>query len=131
VDTVEQVPERLAFLFDYSAARALAVPELRAEALAARPVVEALAEELDGAAPLVDRETFRAAASRVGKRTGTKGRALLHPIRLVLTGEGQGLELDEAVPAIERGARLRASGLRPIPSAAARAAAVARLLGSP
>jgi glutamyl-tRNA synthetase len=130
VDTVEQVPERLAFLFDYSAARALAVPELRAEALAARPVVEALAEELDGAAPLVDRETFRAAASRVGKRTGTKGRALLHPIRLVLTGEGQGLELDEAVPAIERGARLRASGLRPIPSAAARAAAVARLLGS-
>ena len=130
VNSLEQVPDRLAFLFDYSAAATLAVPELRAEALAARPVVEALAEELDGGAPLVDREAFRAAAGRVRERTGQRGKALLHPIRLVLTGEGQGLELDVAVPAIERGARLGTSGLRPIASAAGRAAAMARLLGS-
>jgi glutamyl-tRNA synthetase/nondiscriminating glutamyl-tRNA synthetase len=129
VDTVDQVPDRLAFLFDYSAARTLADPELRAEAIAARPVVEALARDLADAAPLVDREAFRAAVSRVGTRTGTKGKALLHPIRLVLTGEGLGLELDVAVPAIVRGARLETSGLQPVASAAARAAAVARLLG--
>jgi hypothetical protein len=57
----------------------------------------------------------------VRERTGQKGKALFHPIRLVLTGEQQGLELDVAVPAIERGARLAPdSGVRPIPSAAAR-----------
>ena len=45
-------------------------------------------------------------ASRVRERTGQKGRALFHPIRVALTGEGGGPELDLAVPAIERGAAL-------------------------
>ena len=43
-----------------------------------------------------------------------------HPIRLALTGEPQGLELDLAVPLIERGAVVTAadwSGIRRIPSA--------------
>ena len=52
-------------------------------------------------------EAFRAAATRVRERTGQKGKALFHPIRLALTGEAEGLELDLAVPAIERGARAR------------------------
>ena len=43
--------------------------------------------------------------------TGQKGKALFHPIRLVLTGEPEGLELDVAVPAIEHGALLAAGGL--------------------
>ena len=83
----------------------------------------ALAEELATSGPLFDRETFRAAATRVRERTGQKGKALFHPIRLALTGEPEGMELDLAVPAIERGAALRSSAIRPIPSAAARAAA--------
>jgi hypothetical protein len=57
----------------------------------------------------------------VRERTGRKGRALFHPIRLALTGEGEGLELDVAVPAIERGARLVGSGFSTIPNAARRA----------
>ena len=130
VDRLEQVPARLRFLFDYSAARALDDPAVRAEAEAARPVIAALAGELDGGAPLVDRDTFRAAVGRVRERTGQKGKALLHPIRLALTGEPEGLELDVAVPAIERGARLGAGGgIRPIPSTAVRAAAFHRALG--
>ena len=43
---------------------------------------------------MLDRETFRAAVSRVKERTGQKGKALFHPIRLALTGEPEGLELD-------------------------------------
>ena len=39
-------------------------------------------------------------------RTGQKGRALFHPIRVVLTGRAEGPELDLAVPAIDRGAEL-------------------------
>jgi len=86
-------------------------------------VIAALAEELTGSGPLMDRDAFRAAAARVRDRTGQKGKALFHPIRLALTGEPEGMELDLAIPAIERGATLGSSGLRPIPNAAARAAA--------
>jgi hypothetical protein len=125
------VPLRLAFLFDYSAPRALERPEIRAEAEAARPVVDALVDELVNGAPPVDREAFRALAARVRERTGLKGKSLFHPIRLVLTGEAEGLELDLAVPAIERGSALDPSGIRPIPSAADRAVAFQGVLAGP
>jgi len=123
VDRLDQVPARLAFLFDYSPARALDRPELREEARVARPVIEALALELVSTAPMLDRDAFRAMAARVRQRSGEKGKALFHPIRLVLTGEPEGLELDVAVPAIEAGALLQGTGIRPISSAAERASA--------
>ena len=132
VDRLEQVPARLRFLFDYSAARALANDAVRAEADAAKGVIDALAADLGRSGPLVDRDTFRAAVARVRERTGQKGKPLLHPIRLALTGEPEGLELDIAVPAIERGALLGPhAGVRPIPSAAERAAAFHQALGGP
>lgn len=124
VDRLEQLPARLRFLFDYSADRALADAAIRAEAESARGVVTALAGELAASGSLIDREAFRAMAARLRERTGLKGKALLHPIRLALTGEAEGLELDAAVPAIEQGARLGGdAGIRRIPSAAERAAA--------
>ncbi len=125
VDRLEQVPARLAFLFDYSASRALGSEAIRAEALAARPVIEALATELAGAPAPGDKDGFRALAARVRERTGQKGKALFHPIRLALTGEAEGLELDVAVPMIEQGSRV----MPRIPGAASRAAEFARLLG--
>ena len=119
VDRLEQVPARLHFLFDYTAARALRDPAIRGEAAGARPVIEALAAELASSGPLVDRESFRAVAGRVRDRTRAKGKALFHPIRLALTGEAEGLELDLAVPSIERGAAV----VERIPSARERSAA--------
>jgi glutamyl/glutaminyl-tRNA synthetase len=94
-------------------------------------VVEALAEELASAPPMLDRETFRATASRVKDKTGQKGKALFHPLRLVLTGESEGLELDVAVPAIERGAQVEqgGSGFVEILSARERAEQFAAVLG--
>ncbi|MEQ1573144.1 MAG: glutamate--tRNA ligase [Vicinamibacterales bacterium] len=121
VDRLDQVPARLRFLFDYSASRALEDAVIRAEAIAVRPVLDALASELEGRPPLIDREAFRAMAARVREKTGQKGKALFHPIRLALTGEAEGLELDLAVPAIERGAMLASSGMVRVPSAAERA----------
>ena len=131
VDRLDEVPARLRFLFDYSAARALQDPSVRAEADAARPVLAALADVLADTESLIDRDAFRGAVSQVRERTGQKGKSLLHPIRLALTGEGEGLELDLAVPAIERGAALGESGLQPILSAAERAAAFYQALGEP
>jgi hypothetical protein len=151
VDRLDQVPARLRFLFDYSAARALEDSVVRSEAEAARAVIAAFAEVAAGGPPLADRETFRAAVGQVKERTGQKGKALLHPIRLALTGESDGLELDLAVPAIERGALLGRPegrplhppikgdpveadlevrlGVRAIPSAAERADAFLQALG--
>jgi glutamyl-tRNA synthetase len=121
VDRLDQIPARLKFLFDYSATRALENPSVREEALVARSVIDALAAELSASPRLLDKETFRAAAARVRERTGQKGKALFHPIRLALTGEPEGLELDLAVPAIESGASLEASNIKPILGAAERA----------
>jgi glutamyl-tRNA synthetase/nondiscriminating glutamyl-tRNA synthetase len=132
VDRLEQVPKRLAFLFDYSAERALDAPQIRGEANGARAVIETLAAELASSGPLLEREAFRAAATRVREKTGAKGKALFHPIRLALTGEAEGLELDLAVPAIDRGAALEASsGVRTISSARERAAQFVSALNQP
>jgi nondiscriminating glutamyl-tRNA synthetase len=113
VDRLSEVPGRLALLFDYAPARTLADVTVREEfgADGARSVVTALAEEL-ASAPRLDRERFRAVANQVKARTGQKGKALFHPIRVVLTGRAEGPELDLAVPAIDRGAQLpRSAGL--------------------
>ena len=124
VDRLAQVPERLAFLFDYDATHALATPAVRDEmqADAVRGVCEALADVLAQTARL-DRDRFRAAATEVRARTGQKGRALFHPIRVALTGRSEGPELDLAVPAIDRGAELSAhAGVPPILGCRERAA---------
>jgi glutamyl/glutaminyl-tRNA synthetase len=108
VDRLEEIPDRLAFLFAYDAATALQRPDV-AQVLhepGAREVIAALADAID--APMLSKDTFRAMANRVKERTGQKGRALFHPIRVALTGESGGPELDLAVPAIERGAALAA-----------------------
>ena len=116
-------------MFEWSRDRTLADPVVAAEVTEAREVVVALAEELQTAAPMLDRDAFRAVAQRVRDRTGRKGRALFHPLRLVLTGEAAGLELDIAVPAIEHGAALEPTdGIAAVVGAKARAMAFADAL---
>ena len=71
----------------------------------------------------------REIANRVKARTSQKGKALFHPIRVVLTGRAEGPELDLAVPAIDLGAELPASaGIPPVIGNRERAAAFARAL---
>ena len=125
VDRLEELPGRLAFLFDYDARTALARPDVL-EVLShpgAREVVAGLAEELSRAGR-VDRERFQAVAGALRRRTGQSRERLFHPIRVALTGEASGPELREAAPAIDRGADLPpASGIGPIMGCRERAAA--------
>ncbi|MEW5984400.1 MAG: glutamate--tRNA ligase [Acidobacteriota bacterium] len=131
VDRLEQVPARLRFLFAFDPVDSLRAPEV-SEVVAepgARDVILALASEL-ATMPRLDRELFRAAAGRVRQATGQKGRHLFHPIRVALTGEAGGPELDMAVPAIDRGAELgERSGVAPIIGCRERAEAFAREIG--
>ncbi len=129
VDRLEEIPDRVRFLFEFDSAAALARTEV-AEVLqepGAREVIAALPGAIEG--PLADRDAFRAMATRVRERTGQKGKALFHPIRIALTGEGGGPELDLAVPAIERGAALPSTaGVAPIMGCKERAGAFAEAI---
>jgi nondiscriminating glutamyl-tRNA synthetase len=130
VDRLEQVPGRLAFLFEYAPERALEDPHVRKELNTggARSVVTALADEL-ASAPRLDRDLFRMVANHVKARTGEKGKSLFHPIRIALTGRAAGPELDLAVPAIDRGANLPPdAGIPTILGNRERAAAFVRAL---
>jgi glutamyl/glutaminyl-tRNA synthetase len=129
VDRLEEITDRVRFVFAYDASAALARPEIAAvlHEPGAREVISALAAEITG--PLLDREAFRAAANRVKERSGQKGKALFHPIRAALTGETGGPELDLAVPAIDRGAALPPqAGVAPVTPCAERLRTVAQLL---
>jgi len=130
VDRLEEIPDRVRFVFVYDTAAALARPEIAAvlHEPGARQVIEALAMEITG--PLLDRESFRATANRVKDRSGQKGRSLFHPIRAALTGESGGPELDLAVPAIDRGSMLPAEAkTTPIMGCRERASAFAKRVG--
>jgi nondiscriminating glutamyl-tRNA synthetase len=127
VDRLEEIPDRLKFLFEFDPATALARDEVASvlHESGAREVIAALPLAIDG--PLADREAFRAMANRVRERTGHKGKALFHPIRVALTGEGAGPELDLAVPAIERGAAIASTaGIAPVRGCRDRAVAFAQ-----
>jgi glutamyl-tRNA synthetase/nondiscriminating glutamyl-tRNA synthetase len=130
VDRLDQIPPRLTSIFHFDADGALADPRVRDEMSTeiSRNVVCALAEELS-AAPRLDRERFRHVANDVKTRTGQKGRALFHPIRVALTGLPEGPELDLLIPAIDRGADLpESAGIPRIVGNRERAAAFVRAL---
>jgi nondiscriminating glutamyl-tRNA synthetase len=130
VDRLEQVPDRLRLVFAWDTASVLADTTLAAELHERRPVLEVLAAELTASPRLTDRERFRAMAARIKDRTGAKGRALFHPIRVALTGAASGPELDVLVPAIDTAADLPADdGLAPVMGCRERALAIVGALG--
>jgi nondiscriminating glutamyl-tRNA synthetase len=133
VDTLADIPARLHFLFAFDVTTGATrdrVTALGAEA-GAGAVIAALRDELAAAPRIADRDAFRAIVDRVKTKSGQKGKALFHPIRVALTGEDAGPELDLAVPAMDRGAELpETAGITRIQGARERAAAVASELGA-
>jgi nondiscriminating glutamyl-tRNA synthetase len=129
IDRLSQLPSRLHSIFSFDVEQALARDEIRGELAdeGARAVIVALADDLAAAARLTDRDLFRAAASRVKDKTGKKGKALFHPIRVALTGSSEGPELDVLVPAIDRAVALSPiDGLQAVTGCRERAAAFAK-----
>jgi nondiscriminating glutamyl-tRNA synthetase len=126
VARLASIPDRVAFIFDWDVSRAAGL--VRAEPDGAR-AVQAFAAEIAGAGPL-DRDAFRAAATRAREKTALKGRALFHPIRVAITAADSGPELDLAIPAIDRAAALPAgSGLASVAASKERARLVAKAVG--
>jgi glutamyl-tRNA synthetase/nondiscriminating glutamyl-tRNA synthetase len=130
IDRLPQLADRLATVFHFNAAETMANQQIAGELADpnARAVIRALASELAASERLVDREKFRAIAARVKDKSGKKGKALFHPIRLALTGAGEGPELDLIVPAIDRATDLSSAGLAPVIGCRERASALQALL---
>ena len=121
VDRLDEVADRVEFIFEWDAARASALAAAEPDG---RRVLEAFADEARGQA-LLDKDTFRAVMGRVKDRTGLKGKALFHPVRVALTAAESGPELDLAVPAIDRGSQLPAdAGVKRIVSSHQRVTAI-------
>lgn len=107
LETLADIVEHTRVIFDYDLEAARSSPEVMhllqdADALDALRRLDAeLVRET-----VITSETFRAACARVSQRTGRRGRALFHPIRLALTARPSGPELDKLVPLFEEGSRL-------------------------
>lgn len=117
VDKLSDLPAKFELFFTFR------LDEMDEEAQAilkeesARLVIQALWEEITSRGPL-SFEDFTTIVQRVRQKTGVKGKALFHPIRVALTGQTSGLELDKFIPLIEEGALL--SWPRPMLSCQAR-----------
>ncbi|HUK26698.1 MAG TPA: glutamate--tRNA ligase [Terriglobales bacterium] len=112
VDRLDQLPERVSLIFHYDPQAALAAPD-NAEVLAwpntnaviARFMSKILEDESASAAQLTS-ERFKQIVNEVKAETGTKGKQLFHPIRIVVTGSHSGPEFDKIIPILEEGSRL-------------------------
>ena len=112
VDRLDQLPERASLIFNYNAAAALASPD-NAEVLAlpntnavlTRFTTKILEDESASENKLTS-EQFKKIVNEVKAETGTKGKELFHPIRIVITGSHSGPEFDKLIPILEEGSRL-------------------------
>lgn len=112
VDRLEQLPDRAAMIFKYDPEAALKSPD-NAEVLAwphtnavfSRFTVKIL-EETSANAGVLTPEQFKKILNEVKAETGTKGKELFHPIRLVITGSHSGPDFDRLIPILEEGSRL-------------------------
>ena len=113
VDRLEEIPERVAFVFEWER-RAGGRARARRSRTGLRAVA-AFGEAIATAGAARHAKRFaRRPRGRV-RQTALKGRALFHPIRVALTAAESGPELDLAVPAIDRGAALGAGARASLP----------------
>jgi glutamyl-tRNA synthetase/nondiscriminating glutamyl-tRNA synthetase len=112
VDRLDQLPEKTSLIFNYDAKAALSSPD-NAEVLAwpntdavlARFAYKILEDESAREGKLTP-EQFKKIVNEVKAETGTKGKELFHPIRIVVTGSHSGPEFDKLIPILEEGSHL-------------------------
>jgi len=113
VDRLDQLPERASLIFNYDANAALADPDNaevlnwpHTDAVISRFTFKILENESARAGQLTPEE-FRAIVNHVKAETGTKGKELFHPMRLMITGSHSGPDFDKLIPILEEGSRLQ------------------------
>ncbi len=106
VSRLDEAPERCAGLFAAGGRPASGEGRAALHERESALVLETLAQVLAESAAPADLESWLALKQSVKERCGVKGRKLFHPIRLAITGQDSGPELDRLVPLVVRGGRI-------------------------
>ena len=106
LDRLDQIAGQSHFLFRFPVENLAAGSPMRDElSPEAISVIRSFSTHISSAAEL-DAASYKSAVAAVKAETGQKGRQLFHPIRIALTAEHSGPELDRLVPILEFGKRL-------------------------
>jgi glutamyl-tRNA synthetase/nondiscriminating glutamyl-tRNA synthetase len=108
VSKLDELPARARLIFHVDPAAALNAAD-NAEVLAlpkANDVLANFAERVLADPSPMTPERFKAIVNEVKEKTGTKGKELFHPIRIIITGSHSGPEFDKLIPILEEGSQL-------------------------
>ncbi|HET9743493.1 MAG TPA: glutamate--tRNA ligase [Terriglobales bacterium] len=108
VNRLDEISEKSNFLFRYDAQTAIAKEDNRPllQSEAGQKVVAAFAKKVQASSNGFSAESFKSIINEVKNETGTKGKDLFHPVRIVVTGSHSGPDFDRVIPLIETGSRL-------------------------
>lgn len=107
VNKLDELPAKTAPVFHHDSLSAIAASD-NAETLAnakAASVIKGFAARASADFPLTT-ERFKAIMNEVKDASGTKGKELFHPVRVVMIGSHSGPEFDKLIPLLEEGSRL-------------------------
>ena len=108
VNKLDELTDRAGLIFHVDPAAALSAAD-NAEVLGntkANEVLAAFAEQVESDPSPMTPERFKAIMNEVKTKTGTKGKDLYHPVRIVFTGSHSGPEFDKLIPILEEGSQL-------------------------
>jgi len=125
VDRWSELPDRMELFFSFSPETidSRSKEELKT---GCAPRVLRLFQEKNARDRPLDVEKFARIVREIKEETGCRGREIYHPLRIALTGQSSGMELDVFIPLVEEGARLPMP--RPVKDCFQRVAEVVRVI---
>jgi glutamyl/glutaminyl-tRNA synthetase len=105
IDRFSQLPLCLSSLFEFSLSSMADDAEEILRERCSKEVIRSFSEKM-ARLESFDYEVFGQLAKEIKEETGCKGKDLYHPLRVSLTAQPSGLELDKFIPLVEEGARL-------------------------
>ncbi len=103
IDRFSDIPQEAEVLFEFSPLEMEDDLKKELKTECAPRVIRLFAEKISKVKEF-DYDKFAAMAREIRDETGCKGKDLFHPLRIVLTARGSGLDLDKFIPLVEEGA---------------------------
>jgi len=125
INTFSDIKEKFLVFFKFSPETMTAEARKVIETECGRKVVTALDEKLNREKN-IDIDRLSVISRDIKKDTGCKGKDLFHPLRVALTAQISGLDLDTFIPLVEEGSQLNFPV--PIKGCAQRAAEISRFI---
>ena len=104
IDRFSDFPKEAGVLFEFSPGEMEDEVKKELKTESAPLVIRLFAEKISKIEEF-DYDKFAAIAREIRDETGCKGKDLYHPLRIVLTAKGSGLDLDKFIPLVEEGAK--------------------------